>query len=302
MDDKKDLSALPDMENDNFLDRSIQIEKILEFYKDKKPVENAEKSPDKSSKFERVKSKWQAIKSKLASLKKKAINLLNKVPYINIETDRAELDDGIETHSFGLSEKGKIILFRLISVVISVAIIALSFILAIFLPGNDDIITQRQQELRLDEEYVSIKSRYDELKNEVDELITLNSEKEETLNQISDIDNKKAELRTEINEKKHELSGLNSQIIEKQNEIATLDASISSKAPAETVYTPGKYTVGKHFAAGKYYVTGTGKFMVATSAGKSKVNVSLGSTPIEVYLENNDIVKFDSKVKFSSAY
>ena len=39
--------------------------------------------------------------------------------------------------------------------------------------------------------------------------------------------------------------------------------------------------------------------MQASAAGKSKVNTTLGSTPLVAVLENNDIIKFDSKVKFT---
>lgn len=304
MDNEKDISQLPttDNENENSLDRSVQIEKIIEFYKNKETDEKTEEVFSKSDKYKRLQSKLNIIKSILITFKLKLVDLLNKIPYVKIATKKQKSDNGIETQSFGLNEKGKIILFRTISAVICIAIIALSFVLAIFLPGNDEIIAQKKDELRAEEEYVSIKTRYDELKNEVDELVASNAEKEKTLNQIADIDNTKADLRTQINEKKYELSGLNSQITEKRNEIASLDASISSKTPAETVYSPGKYTVGKHFAAGKYYVTGTGKFMVATSAGKSKINTTLSTTPVEIELENNDIVKFDSKIKLTSVY
>lgn len=282
-------------EKDNSLDRSVQVEEIIEFYKDIDSVSKTEELPTK-------KNSWlPKITSVFTSLKEKSIDILNKIPKVNISSS-AESEYGINTHSFGFTEKGKLIIFQISSVAISILIIFISIVLAIYLPGNEEIINNKINEYRNSDEYISINSRYTSLNNEVNELIADIKSKEETLIKIADIDNTKADLRTQISQKKNELNGLNIQIAQKRNEIAQLDASISSKAPLEKLYTPGKYTVNKHIAAGKYYVTGTGKFMVATSGGKSKVNTSLTSTPLLVELENNDIVKFDSKVKFTSAY
>lgn len=293
------------MENDkdNSLDRSIQVEEIIDFYKDIGPSQQNEELPteDKSNITRNFKQLFKRLEPTLMSFRAKTIDILNKIPKVNISNTNQKEDD-INTHSFGLNEKGKMLIIQASSIAISVLIIIISIVLTISLPGNDYIINEKCDEFRNSEEYISTQSRYNSLKNEVNEIIGENSKKAETLKKIADIDNTKAELRTQITEKKHELNGLNTQINQKKNEIAALDASIASKTSSEIIYTPGKYTIGKHIAAGKYYVTGTGKFMVATSGGKSKLNTSLTSTPLVIELENYDIVKFDSKVKFTSAY
>ena len=81
------------------------------------------------------------------------------------------------------------------------------------------------------------------------------------LEKISDFDNTKAELSAKITLKEKELSELNAQISEKRAKIAELDANIAQKAPPENILPPGKYIIGKNIAAGKYTVTGTGKFL-----------------------------------------
>ncbi len=290
-------------ENDNSLDRSIQVEEIIEFYKDIGPSVQNEELPtkNKSNITRNFKQLLNRLNPIFMYFRAKIIDILNKIPKVNISYNNSK-EDEINTHSFGLNEKGKMLVMQASSIAISVLIIIISIVLTIFLPGNDDIIIEKSDELRKSEKFISIQSRYNSLKNEVNELISENNKKEETLKKIEDIDNTKAELRTQITEKKYELNGLNSQINQKKNEIATLDASIASKTSSEVIYTPGKYTIGKHIAAGKYYVTGTGKFMVASSNGKSKLNTSLTSTPLVIELENYDVVKFDSKVKFTSAY
>lgn len=295
MENENNISKNQNVENDDSLDRSVQVEQILEFYKDNKSDENnPEITEIKIDKFENIRKLFVKLNTNI-------VNLLNKIPFINIEIDNDDNPE-IETHNFGLSENGKKTLYRIASAVISVLIVVFSIILAIYLPGNEEIITAKEEELRTSEDYVDIKSRYSSLKTEVEELEASNEIKKGLITEIDDVDNTKSTLRTQINDKKYELDALNQQIESKKQTIAELDKSIAAKTPPETVYSPGKYTVGTHIAAGKYYVTGTGKFMVASAGGVSKVNVSLGSTPIEINLEANDKVQFDSKVKFTSAY
>ncbi len=271
------------------IDKSVQVEQILEFYKDK--LDDTEIEHDELTDTEEEKS---------SSLKSAFYTIITKIPFLKEKIEFNTSIEDIQNHSYGLNEKGRTILYRAISAVISLIIILVSFILAFYLPGNDTVYEKQLEQLRSDESYVSLKSRHDALKTEVDELKNSNAEKALQIASIEDIDNTKAELRTQISEKTHELNTLNAQISAKRAEIEALDKEILSKAPPETVRPPGKYIVGKNIPAGRYYVTGTGKFMVATASGRSKVNTTLGSTPLEIKLDNNDVVKFDSKVKFTT--
>lgn len=269
-----------DEKDNSTLDRSVQVEKILEFYKDKL---QDEPTTDDETVTE-------------AKPQRRLDGLLNKLPFMS----KPNSEDDIETESFGMTDRGRFVLQCVITAVICIAVIIGSVVLAYFLPGNRVLLEERMTELRNDDEYKSLKSRHDSLVNEIEETKASNEDKKNTIEGISDVDNTKAELRQAISDKSTQLNELNRQIALKQSEIAALDESISSKAAPETVRSPGKYTVGKNIAAGKYYITGTGKFMVASSDGKSKVNTTLGSTPLEISLEQNDIVKFDSKVKFTA--
>lgn len=263
-------------ENDIISDNSVEIYKIIEFYKDlEQDTEN-----------EKAKTEGEPQKSS------KLVSLINKY--------RKKDNGDIQTEVYGLSEKGRMILYRVISAVICLLIIAGSFVLAYFLPGNDKILLEQQNALREEKDYESLKSRYNTLKTEVENLETSNAEKKEQIDKVTDFDNSKAELRTQITAKTYELNELNAQIESKRAQITELDKSIFEKAAPETVLPPGKYVVGKNIAAGKYIVNGTGKFMIANAAGKSKLNTTLSSTPIEIKLETNDVVKFYSKVKFTS--
>lgn len=262
-------------ENDISLPQSLEVEEIIEFYKD---LDTSNEPED----IEVVENKPK-IKQLFSLLKKNKNN-----------------DTEIQSEVYGLSENTRLIIYRSLSAVISVCIIAGAFLLAYFLPGNEDVIKEQQETLRSEKSYESLKSRHDTLKTEIDNLKKSNSEKKKQIDKIADFDNTKAELKTQISAKAYELNALNSQIEDKRKTLAELEASIKEKTPPETVLPPGKYVVGKNIAAGKYLITGTGKFMVATAAGKSKINTTIGSTPIEISLDKNDVVKFDSKVKFTS--
>ena len=262
-------------ENDVPSPQSLEVEEIIEFYKDL----DTPGEPEDIEVYEE--------ESKL----RKLFSLLKK---------NKKDTDQIQSEVYGLSEKTRLIIYRSLSAVISVCIIAGAFLLAYFLPGNEDIIKEQQEALRGEKSYESLKSRHDTLKTEIDNLTKSNSEKKQQIDKIKDFDNTKAELRTQITAKTYELNDLNSQIDDKRKTISQLEESIKEKTPPETVLPPGKYIVGKNIAAGKYLITGTGKFMVASASGKSKINTTIGSTPIEISLDKNDVIKFDSKVKFTS--
>ena len=271
-----------DKEKDEFsLPQSVEVDEIIEFYKDKDDAESASEEVNKSQE------------------EKKKHSLINNIPFFRDKLNKSTADDDIQSQIYGLSEKGRVVLYRVTSAVICAVIIAVSFVLAYYLPGNEEKVEKYKADFREQDEYKDIKSTYDSLTNEINDLKTSNEDKKKQIEQIDDIDNTKADLRAKITDKSYELNGLNAQIAQKRSEIEELDKSISEKSAPETVYSPGKYTAGKNIPIGKYSVTGTGKFMVASSSGISKLNTTLGSTPIEITLSQNDVVKFESKVKFT---
>ena len=242
-------------------EKTVEVEKIIEFYKDKEYVQE------------------------------------DTTAFKESDTEIGEIQS--EVH--GLTQKTRLNLYRVISAAVSSLIIIAAFVLAYYLPGNESVIAEHQDELRNDKDYVSLKSRHDTLKTEIENLKTNNKEKSKQVQQITDIDNTKAKLRTDITAKSHELNELNKQIEEKRNVIAQLDNEIGKKAASEIVLPPGKYIVGKNIAAGKYQVTGSGTFAISNAQGKAKINTTLSSTALNIVLEDNDIMKFFAKVKFTSA-
>lgn len=262
-------------ENDISLPKSVEVDEIIEFYKDKE-FNEPEDTPKAQPK------KINAV-----------TGFLNRFKKHDADTD-------IQAQTFGLTHNGRMILYRIISAVVAVMIISVSFVLAYFLPGNEEVIAEQQAELRKEDDYVSLKSRHDALETEVENIKSENKTKKKQIDEILDIDNTKAELRTEITKKKNELSELNKEISEKRDTIAALDQIIAQKSAQEITLPPGKYVAGKNIAAGKYKVTGSGKFMLSTGAGKSKINVVLTSTPLDITVDSGDILKFDGKVKFTS--
>ena len=276
MDDKAQTSEKDELS----LPKSVEVEEIIEFYKSQTDdIETVETTPTKK----------QVVSDRI-------YKFISKIPFINIKTDE---DDSIQSQVYGLSEKGRILIQRIISGIISVLIIIGSFVLAYYLPGIEEKIKEYSEKYRSEPEYTEVKTVYDSLKSEVDNLKTDNAKKEDTIAKINDIDNTKAEIRAKITQRTYELNELNAQIAAKRIQIDELNKSISEKSPPETVYPPGKYIAGKNIPKGKYSVTGTGKLKTASSSGKSKINITLGSTPLEVTLSQDDVIKFDGKVKFT---
>lgn len=263
------------LQDDLSLPKALEVEKIIEYYKDIEP------EPEEVQ--EEIDTKKNFFTSFIMRIKQR------------------HTDDVIQSEVYGLSEKGRIILYRCISAAVSVFIIVTAFVLAYFLPGNDKIIKEQLTQLRNEEDYTSLKSRHDALATEVDNLKTTNKSKTKQVNQIKDVDNTKAKLRTDITAKSYELDELNALIKDKRNTIELLDKQIAQKAAPETILPSGKYVVGKNIAAGKYYVTGSGSFSLANALGKSKINTTVTNAPLEVTLEHNDIMKFSGKMKFTSA-
>ena len=256
--------------------KSVEIDEIIEFYKDREfeTEENEiEVVSENKTIFDKIKNRFNHKKS----------------------------DDDIHTDTYGLSQKGRIILYRSISLCISILIICSAFVLAYYLPGNSDILLSQKEILSNEDEYKNLKSRHDTMQTELENIRASNEDKKKLVDDINDYDNIKADLKAQITAKSYELHELNNQIKEKKNTISALDLQIAEKVPREIILPAGKYTVSKNIVAGKYYVTGTGTFALSNAAGKSQINTTLTSSPLEVTLEANDIIKFNSNVKFTLA-
>ena len=102
-------------EKDYSLDRSVEVEKIIDFYKD---IDNTADTPEE--KDEKQKNIYI----------KKASDIWNKVFYLIKNTTLYKKifpecnnpkNDEIESLSFGLSEKGRVALYHLISLLLLVS-------------------------------------------------------------------------------------------------------------------------------------------------------------------------------------
>ena len=225
------------------------------------------------------------------------------VPEENDEnSSQSDTDEDIHDSVYGMAPRKRAIITYTITAIFCVAIITGSYLFTVFIPGDEGKINSAADEMRLEESYTEIKSRYDSLVYELNKLRTEEEEKKKNAETVSDYENSKAQLRNQIEEKKNILLALNSQLSEKEAQIASLDGAISLKNINPITLPPGKYTVGKNIVPGKYSVSGSGKFMVASSDGTSKINTALGATPLEAVLEKGDIIKLETTAKFTPVY
>ncbi|MGN0163849.1 MAG: hypothetical protein ACI4EA_09790, partial [Candidatus Ornithomonoglobus sp.] len=95
------------------------------------------------------------------------------------------------------------------------------------------------------------------------------------------------------------INKLNDEKKDKQSKLDEINAGISGKNGTAITLTPGVYTVGTNLQVGKYSVTGSGKFQVASSDGVSKANETLGDTPYTITLEKGDKVSIGASTKFT---
>ncbi len=265
-----------------------RIDAIVDFYKDKPIPPDSEESTNPPEPSKNPVTEF--LNRVAAKIKPDAV----------ISTD-ADGDESIQTGTYGLAPQHRAMTSHIITAVICIAIISGAYLLAVLMPGDTEIINNYAEELRKDENYISLSNQNKTLEYEVSKLKASNEAKQTRLLNISDYDNTKAALRSEISKKAEELSTLNAQITEKRAMIDTLNGNIAQKASSVITLNAGKYVIGTNIAAGKYYVTGSGTFSAASSNNVSKYNFTLGSTASEVVLEKGDIIKINSTTKFTSA-
>ena len=107
------------------------------------------------------------------------------------------------------------------------------------------------------------------------------------------------ELRMEIEKKQLELKKINDAVSDKTDKLAEINAKIASASGVILTLSPGRYTVGRDIAPGRYSITGYGSFAVADQSGQSKYNTTLNNTAYEIELSSGDKIKLDSTVKLT---
>ncbi|MGM9937475.1 MAG: PspA/IM30 family protein [Candidatus Ornithomonoglobus sp.] len=235
----------------------------------------------------------------LFNIKEKIDTLVNGEEPIVIIGNKTG-DEEVHEDAFGITLRERNVLAYIITACIAAAIIAGSFTLAIYLPGDSDLINSRAGDLlQSDEEYSSLLEKKESLEYEVNTLQAESDEKKTQVDNLNDYDNTMAGLDMKIKENRDEIIILKAEMSEKQAQLDGLNASISSKNGTQITLTPGVYTVGTNLQVGKYSVTGSGKFQVASSDGVSKVNEILGASPYTITLEQGDKVSIGSSTKFT---
>ncbi|MGN0181827.1 MAG: hypothetical protein ACI4DP_05370 [Candidatus Ornithomonoglobus sp.] len=235
----------------------------------------------------------------LFNIKEKIDTLVNGEEPIVIIGNKTG-DEEVHEDAFGITLRERNVLAYIITAFIAAAIIAGSFTLAIYLPGDSDLINSRAGDLlKSDEEYSSLLANKESLEYEVNTLQAESDEKKTQVDNLNDYDNTMAELDMKIKENREEINILKSEMNEKQAQLDGLNAAISGKNGTQITLTPGVYTVGTNLQVGKYSVTGSGKFQVASSDGVSKVNEILGTSPYTITLEQGDKVSIGSSTKFT---
>ena len=125
------------------LHKSVEVDEIIEFYKDKEfetEDNEIEFVSEKKTIFDNIKNRFKPKKN----------------------------DDDIHTDIYGLSQKGRIILYRLISLCICILIICSAFVLAYYLPGNSEVLSSQIEILSNEDEYKDLKSRHDTMQKELE--------------------------------------------------------------------------------------------------------------------------------------
>lgn len=268
------------------ISEDAKLDAIIDFYKDKPlPEENSDIKEDGDDGQNPILS---FVRQKL------------KIPFDKKIETNSDDDEAITSDSHGLDKKRREITRYIITALICIAILAGSYLLALKLPGDTQKVTEYADEIRKDNEYVTVMNKYNALTHDVAELKAANEAKKEKADSLTDFENAKAALRTEIEKKSEELNAFNKQIIEKRNTIDTLNASIAQKTPSAITLNAGKYVIGTNIAAGKYLVTGSGTFSAASSDNTSKYNFLLKDGSQEVSLEKGDIIKINAETKFTS--
>lgn len=237
--------------------------------------------------------------NKLVIIKEKITAFINRKESTDLIGNKAG-DEDVYDDTYGITLHGRNIIAYVITAFIAAAIISGSFILAVYLPGDSELINSRADELlQNDEEYTSLIEQKESLEAEVNKLNTDSEEKKAQIESLNDYDNTMAELDMKIKEKREEINSLNNEKKQKQSRLDEINADISTRNGTEITLTPGIYTVGTNLQVGKYSVTGSGKFQVASSDGVSKVNITLGESPYIITLEQGDKVKTGSSTKFT---
>jgi hypothetical protein len=211
-------------------------------------------------------------------------------------------DEEIHDSVYGIAPKKRSVIIYSLTALFCAVIIIISYLITIFTPGDEIKINDAAKKMRLEKGYTEIKSQHESLVYELGKTRTEAEEKKKKAESVADYENTKSALRTQIEEKKSILASLSSQLSEKEQQIASLDSTISQKNINPISLPPGKYTVGKNILPGKYSISGSGKFMVASKDSTSKVNTVLGATPFETTLEKGDIIKLETTVRFTPIF
>ena len=260
-----------------------QVDEIIDFYKDMPDV------PENDSQKEEEKS--SGLLQKLPGL----ITSKNK-KYNSSDTENDELHET----TYGLSKKKRIILTYIITLFICLAVIGASYGIALILPSNEAETERIANELRNNNDYISLKEEHSRVVSEATSQRDIVSKKKEQVDNLENVDNTKSELREQIAQKGQELDALNSEHDRLSSEISAIDSKIASRSGAVAVSLPaGRYTVGKDISPGKYTVVGNASFSAATESGESKYNTTLTSAPLEVELSNGYKLKLGGTVLFT---
>lgn len=238
-------------------------------------------------------------KLSLSDIKEKIIAFINRKESTDLIGNRTGGEE-VYDDAYGITSRGRNILAYVITACIAAAIISGSFVLAVYLPGDTELIKGRAGELlENDEEYTALAAQKESLETEVDKLRADSYEKKAQVDSLNDYDNTMAELDMKIKDKRSKINALNSEKTQKQAQLDKINAEIADKNGGEITLTPGVYTVGTNLHAGKYSVTGSGKFQAASADGVSKANEILGSSPYIITLEQGDKVSIGSSTKFT---
>lgn len=217
----------------------------------------------------------------------------------NIFASASKAISGI-TDKLAKNSQDKSGLYITLAVLASVIIIMCGYITGLAIPKNDERIAEKIEELRSsDARYTEAAANNKRLNERVNTLYDENAEVKAELNGITDYEAIRDRSKQDIEDVSVQLEKIKEQVASKQSEVEELDSQIKDIG-SEITLKPGMYTVGKHIAAGEYYVKGDGSILVSDSDSKLKINTKLTqSASYTCRLSSGDIIKLETEAEFN---
>ncbi len=213
------------------------------------------------------------------------------------ETNGSSGAERTEGQSVGFMSAALTARFAYAAAAAGIAIVALVFFAAFFLPKSNASVDNRAVVLQgRNRDYIEAKNNYTRAADEISELTEKLGEKRQKLEDMSNEETSLEKLKKENSELTEKNEALKSDVTAKQ---ARLDSINSGASPTLTL-REGTFTVGKHISAGIYTVNGSGSIVVSYN-GKTRVNKALSLSGETYTLAEGETIRIKGTARFAPA-